>query len=235
MIFLEKKTSAIPVQFVYQTTRANCENNQKMFYVVYLTAFNKYIVISSAWLRHDGEMIQKFMRSGINPIQTHLCFYKDAVVNVFESNEICQPNFDLPMATTYPCAEGIYHCRIAGFFGKFTRIKIIIFPIFLHQSCCVRYVVCGCCSTIPTFLIASFFVRIRFVIFFNLIFVCIVEYQKAAQHAESRRELMPLVFNENRVSEQPIPNVEIERSNFWLCKKMTTTTMSTHWMIPSRF
>lgn len=51
----------------------------------------------------------------------------------------------------------------------------------------------------------------RQIFYYYIVFLCFhtAEYQHAVAYLEARREQEPLVFNENRASEQPLPNDEI--------------------------
>lgn len=94
-----------------------------MFYVMYLLDFEEYIVIPESWLRDAKQMMQKFMRSGLNVSQTHLCYFNKEAAMVLNGigqlifNQVYPPNFDLPLSNTYPCDEGIFYCRVATFHG----------------------------------------------------------------------------------------------------------------------
>lgn len=89
------------------------------FYIVYLKKPQKYAVIPFNWLR-DGntKILEKFVNSGLNSNQTHLCYWSKQVSGVHDASHV--PNFNANRSNEYPCRENeaCYHCFVLKFKGK---------------------------------------------------------------------------------------------------------------------
>lgn len=105
-----------------------------MFYAVFLFEFEVHAVIPSSWLQNDKKVMAKYMYSGIKQHQKHVCFYNESFENIIETNgELVQPNFNLPFSGCFPCAEGIFRCRIFNFFRKYTDSRQFFICVFTYS------------------------------------------------------------------------------------------------------
>lgn len=104
------------------------QNISKMFYVVFLERFAKYVVIPKEWLRNDKSMMEKFMKKGINVMQSHICYINEATSKTLGVNaaQDLTPNFHARMSDEYPCIEGTFYCTVAAFYGKPVSLFVFI-------------------------------------------------------------------------------------------------------------
>lgn len=99
-----------------------------MYLVVYIHRARVFVAIPENRLNDMENLFEKFLNSGINSNQLHICYWTDSAAARNEKGEILlnyAPNFNASFITQFP-EEGCYLCKIvkakcefSHFFGFF--------------------------------------------------------------------------------------------------------------------
>lgn len=98
-----------------------------MYFVVYLKALRKNVVLPTAWIHEIGIYFEKFMNKSINSSQWFLCYY---TTNNEAFNDGCpdkdfQPDFRSAVITETNDDESFDGC----FYGKLKQFKCEYFNL----------------------------------------------------------------------------------------------------------
>lgn len=80
-----------------------------MFFVVYLKALKRNVVLPATWIHEIGSHFEKFMNRSINSSQWYLCYYttnNNAFVNGRPNDEFL-PDFDSDIITEINANESL--------------------------------------------------------------------------------------------------------------------------------
>lgn len=95
----------------------------QLYYVVYLEAAEKSIVVPCTWIKDSEIILKKFVHKSLNTSQSNLCYWStrdNAVSPNGRPNIDFEPNFHATQQNGFPCIEGVYKCRILKFFSTYT-------------------------------------------------------------------------------------------------------------------
>lgn len=94
-----------------------------MYYVVRLAGIKqceKIYVFPISWMRNSGVQLEKFVANRINRNQIHIFFWSNETNENGSPNDDIQPNFDLPLQTTFPSAiNACYYGQPIKFFCNY--------------------------------------------------------------------------------------------------------------------
>lgn len=155
-----------------------------MFYVIQLTKSKKHVVVPVNWIKDHRAQLKKYINYGLNCNVELLVFYSPPVLERIR-NGVCAfdypPNFKASLSIEYP-ADGCYFGRPIKYFGEF----FFIFDSIVHFNC---------------YLILKNLYKIS-------IDTCIDDIERALVFVQSRRSAPPAVYNDKRLLELPIPNID---------------------------
>lgn len=111
---------------MYPSFASHRENTSKMFYIVYLPDFEKYIIIPHTWIKDAQKQFEKIVFSGVKRQlkQKHVCFWSNSpeASNSENGQDIPKenfiPNFSVDRSDNYPCEDGTFVCQIMAFRGE---------------------------------------------------------------------------------------------------------------------
>lgn len=113
--------------------------NVTMYFIVFLIAPKKNVVIPYTWIFGVNQHIEKFMNNGVNSNQEFLAFYTNNNA-AFDDNGIprddYQANFQASFSEvlpTKPSTDGLYRCYIRKFKCE-SKLFVFCFVIFFIHS-----------------------------------------------------------------------------------------------------